>query len=147
MLWQREEFQVSIRPGKQAPNSVPCSIRPVSTHTLTRNECEPQVKGFTGSRFKKFTSRKDAEQFIGLPARHSSSSSIPSTSKAKMSRIKSVAFSTKAGPEEDGWDVVYADGACKGNGKPGSVAGIGVWGGENDSRYLSCAVAYHILPE
>lgn len=30
--------------------------------------------------------------------------------------------------------VVYCDGACKGNGKVGSVAGIGVWWGHNDSR-------------
>ena len=33
-------------------------------------------------------------------------------------------------------DVVYTDGACPGNGRPGSVAGIGVWWGVNDSRYV-----------
>ncbi|KAJ4472439.1 ribonuclease H-like domain-containing protein [Lentinula edodes] len=33
--------------------------------------------------------------------------------------------------------VVYCDGACKGNGKVGSVAGIGVWWGHNDSRNLA----------
>ncbi|TBU44551.1 Caulimovirus viroplasmin-domain-containing protein [Dichomitus squalens] len=39
--------------------------------------------------------------------------------------------------DESGWDVVYSDGACKGNGKPGSVAGIGVWWGRDDPRYAS----------
>lgn len=36
--------------------------------------------------------------------------------------------------DESGWDVVYSDGACKGNGKAGSVAGVGVWWGANDPR-------------
>ncbi|KAI0371336.1 ribonuclease H-like protein [Pilatotrama ljubarskyi] len=38
--------------------------------------------------------------------------------------------------DETGWDVVYSDGSCRGNGKVGSVAGIGVWWGENDARRL-----------
>ena len=32
-------------------------------------------------------------------------------------------------------DIVYCDGACKGNGSEGSTAGIGVWWGMDDSRY------------
>jgi viroplasmin len=33
-------------------------------------------------------------------------------------------------------DVVYTDGACSGNGQIGSVAGIGVWWGADDPRYV-----------
>jgi len=33
--------------------------------------------------------------------------------------------------------VVYTDGACSGNGRSGSTAGIGVWWGPNDARNLS----------
>ncbi|KIK70443.1 hypothetical protein GYMLUDRAFT_273634 [Collybiopsis luxurians FD-317 M1] len=33
--------------------------------------------------------------------------------------------------------VVYSDGACKGNGKGSSIAGIGVWWGHNDPRNLA----------
>jgi ribonuclease HI len=36
--------------------------------------------------------------------------------------------------DESGWDVVYSDGACKGNGQTGSIAGIGVWWGKDDPR-------------
>ena len=36
--------------------------------------------------------------------------------------------------DESIWDVVYSDGACKGNGQPGSMAGIGVWWGRDDPR-------------
>ncbi|KAF8215785.1 ribonuclease H-like domain-containing protein [Mycena galopus ATCC 62051] len=39
--------------------------------------------------------------------------------------------------DENGWDVVYSDGACKGNGQPGSVAGVGVWWGEGDPRNIA----------
>lgn len=30
--------------------------------------------------------------------------------------------------------IVYCDGACKGNGQVGAIAGVGVWWGPNDSR-------------
>ncbi|OJT04036.1 Vegetative incompatibility protein HET-E-1 [Trametes pubescens] len=39
--------------------------------------------------------------------------------------------------DESGWDVVYSDGACKGNGKIGSIAGVGVWWGHNDARNIA----------
>ncbi|PIL28001.1 hypothetical protein GSI_09852 [Ganoderma sinense ZZ0214-1] len=47
------------------------------------------------------------------------------------------ALSTEVIEDESGWDVVYSDGACKGNGKPGSVAGIGVWWGPDDMRNIA----------
>ncbi|KAM5531122.1 hypothetical protein V8D89_015211, partial [Ganoderma adspersum] len=33
--------------------------------------------------------------------------------------------------------VVYTDGSCKGNGKVGSAAGVGVWWGKDDPRNIS----------
>jgi len=36
--------------------------------------------------------------------------------------------------DESQWQVVYSDGACKGNGKVGSIAGIGVFWRPNDPR-------------
>ncbi|KAJ7610868.1 ribonuclease H-like domain-containing protein [Roridomyces roridus] len=39
--------------------------------------------------------------------------------------------------DADGWDVVYSDGACKGNGQVGSVAGVGVWWGPDDPRNIA----------
>ena len=39
--------------------------------------------------------------------------------------------------DESACDIVYSDGACKGNGKPGSIAGIGVWWGHDDPRPVS----------
>lgn len=39
--------------------------------------------------------------------------------------------------DESAWRIVYSDGACKGNGRVGSVAGVGVWWGHNDERCVS----------
>ncbi len=50
------------------------------------------------------------------------------------------ALSTEIIEDESGWDVVYSDGACKGNGKPGSVAGIGVWWGPDDVRCVQVII-------
>ncbi|KAI6007548.1 ribonuclease H-like domain-containing protein [Pisolithus orientalis] len=44
-------------------------------------------------------------------------------------------FASDADAKE--FNVVYCDGACKGNGQDGSIAGIGVWWGRNDPRNLS----------
>ncbi|KAF9532113.1 ribonuclease H-like domain-containing protein, partial [Crepidotus variabilis] len=38
--------------------------------------------------------------------------------------------------DESKYEVVYSDGACKGNGKADPVAGIGVWWGHDDHRNL-----------
>jgi ribonuclease HI len=35
---------------------------------------------------------------------------------------------------------VYTDGACSGNGRAGSVAGIGVWWGHKDTRCVRSLV-------
>ena len=44
-------------------------------------------------------------------------------------------------------NVVYSDGACKGNGKPGSIAGIGVWWGKNDPRSVLSQFHIFFLPD
>ena len=63
--------------------------------------------------------------------------STPTTSVQEPSRSNSrwAALASEVIQDESGWDVVYSDGACKGNGKVGSVAGVGVWWGDNDARY------------
>lgn len=41
-----------------------------------------------------------------------------------------------SGSASSGPMVVYTDGSCRGNGKPGSTAGVGVWWGVDDPRYV-----------
>jgi ribonuclease HI len=60
----------------------------------------------------------------------SSQSRLDSGSKSQFADGLSSVRSAKAE------DVVYTDGACSGNGQLGSVAGIGVWWGADDPRYV-----------
>ncbi|EJC98408.1 uncharacterized protein FOMMEDRAFT_23654 [Fomitiporia mediterranea MF3/22] len=116
------------------------------------DDCEEQVKGFNGAKYKKFRTLREAEQFVGIPSTASTSTSITSPSRSisrfdpvqravGMSEDSKTNSKPNVSPEdaesEEGYDVVYADGACKGNGQVGSVAGVGVWWGHNDPRNIA----------
>ena len=47
-------------------------------------------------------------------------------------------------PGIESW-VVYCDGACRGNGKTGSIAGVGVYWGEGDQRLVSHFGQYYTV--
>lgn len=100
--------------------------------SFSRADCEDQVKGFPKARFKKFASFEEAQYFaLGiLPPEASDTASTSSsvTDGKTKKRFRSPDI------HESEWAVVYSDGACKGNGKLGSVAGIGVWWGPDDPR-------------
>ncbi|KAF8131655.1 ribonuclease H-like domain-containing protein [Boletus edulis] len=114
------------------------STHPRSSLTTTRADCEAQVKGFTGALYKKLSTEAEAVEFM---------SAKPSTTQTSTSRDSApIASTTKnvhtrpvgATPEDEkDCDIVYCDGACKGNGQPGSVAGIGVWWGHGDPRNIA----------
>ncbi|KII93313.1 hypothetical protein PLICRDRAFT_151900 [Plicaturopsis crispa FD-325 SS-3] len=143
---------------------------------MTWDECEAQIKGFPGAKFKKFMNAADAEAFAsGKPvpsgpmsptkARASSppkskstaptSAPVPASTSAPQAAVvstsedaqkESVTITKNTGKtriasgdleDESGWDIVYCDGACKGNGQVGSVAGVGVWWGHNDPRNIA----------
>ena len=76
------------------------------------NECENQVKGFKGAKFKKFNNEDEAKHFI-----HSYSNA------------------TNESIDQDYY--VYTDGACSKNGSKDAIAGIGVYFGKNDRRNVS----------
>ncbi|KAL0068451.1 hypothetical protein AAF712_004529 [Marasmius tenuissimus] len=119
-------------------------------------ECEAQVKGYTGAKHKKFATKSEAEQFarsgnaeiIDLVAPGPSTSSKPSTGQKRgvaeeegrsedSHPRKKQKVLPESQPEGEGDLVVYTDGSCRGNGKAGSVAGIGVWWGNGDDRNLA----------
>jgi len=59
----------------------------------------------------------------------------PGTSSAGRKRgISSVLDALLDVQDERQWQVVYSDGACKGNGKVGSTAGVGVFWRPDDPR-------------
>ena len=70
---------------------------------------------------------------MGVP-QSGASNADASTNDWKLSVVVSNIRKRSRSVDEIGWDVVYSDGACKGNGKVGPVAGIGVWWGPDDPR-------------
>ncbi|VDK42371.1 unnamed protein product [Anisakis simplex] len=130
-------------------------------------ECEKSVKGFTGAKFKKFSSEREALDFINAnkegcvplavkqPAVTTSSSSgalKPSNSGRIQKRLvprKNILHLKKKAlckTDVDEWrsqgvPVVYTDGACSSNGRRGAKAGIGVFWGDNSPDNVSQPLA------
>ena len=77
------------------------------------NECQENVKGFKGAKFKKFNNENDAKLFI---ENNQSLENIPSI-------------------EPDYF--VYMDGACSKNGCEDAKSGLGIYFRENDPRNVS----------
>lgn len=102
---------------------------------LTWAECEEQIKGFTGARYKKFSNAAEAEAFVTRALVAGASPTDPSVGTSD-SKGKKRAVPAEL-EDESRFDIVYSDGACKGNGKAGSIAGIGVWWGRNDPRNMA----------
>jgi ribonuclease HI len=70
------------------------------------------------------------------------------TAKKQPSGSGSLARRNDEVDDESGWDVVFCDGACKGNGRKGSYAGVGVWWGHGDQRSVLLSIlAYSVRPE
>ena len=110
------------------------SLSDLNLTFFCRAECEAQTKGFPDAKYQKFSTRSTAEEFIsGAAPSEPNPSFSTDVASSRDAKGKKRAF----GPEVadvSGWDIVYSDGACKGNGKVGSIAGVGVWWGPNNPR-------------
>ena len=75
----------------------------------------------------------EAQDFIG----GAESSEIDADGAATAENLNETKRTIGEAENESGWDIVYSDGACKGNGKVDSVAGLGVWWGHHDARCVA----------
>lgn len=82
-------------------------------------ECQKQVTGFSGARFKSFKTREEAQRFVGAAA-----AAVPKvlTKPAEILRTPL---------------RVYCDGACSANGAKRARAALGVYFGAGDPRNRS----------
>ncbi|KAF9183189.1 hypothetical protein BGZ51_004191 [Haplosporangium sp. Z 767] len=134
---------------------------------FTWPECEKQVKGVIGAKFKKFEVLKDAEEFVRTgpkvftkppPKNSTRPSPYAAAAQAKAAGISTstnstLSASTSSSSNSAGKDsytrvngirmaasdtmIVYTDGSSLGNGKEGCQAGVGVFFGVNDPRNVS----------
>ncbi|KAF8559923.1 ribonuclease H-like protein, partial [Imleria badia] len=96
----------------------------------------------TGALYKKLSTEAEALDFLAAKpsaARTSASRDAPvaSTSRAAVVSEPNTRAAHSTPQDEQHCDTVYCDGACKGNGQPGSIAGIGVWWGHDDPRNIA----------
>lgn len=89
---------------------------------FTWSECETQVKGYKGARFKKFASQKEADDYV---SGHSQEDKIV---------IKEGEGEVEG---DDNTLYIYTDGSCRFNGTAKAVCGIGLYIQENDERNIS----------
>jgi len=90
-------------------------------------ECENQVKAFAGAAYKKFPTLAGAEAFMG--------GVTPLVSVSRPEERVSSSFPASSNDGE--WKEIFTDGACRGNGQANSVAGVGVWFGDNHPGNIS----------
>lgn len=106
----------------------------------TWDECEAQIKSFPGARYKKFPTAQQAQEFITGISGGSTVIAPPSAQTTTATGGSKSVPSTSNTPHVSsvpGEITVFSDGACKGNGKFGAVAGVGVWWGHDDPRNLA----------
>jgi ribonuclease HI len=106
-----------IKPANHSPDEVRTSVRPEPSGRVPTSSSSSTIKPAASSQ-SRLESGPESHIAPGLP-------SVKSHAAVGQSRISATAEG-----------VVYTDGACSGNGQLGSTAGIGVWWGVNDSRYV-----------
>ncbi len=86
------------------------------------NDCKDQVLGFKGAIYKKFSTEKEAENYI---LNYNTSGSEFYENIYEKFYDSEVEY------------FVYTDGSCKNNGKINAIAGIGIFFEKNDKRNVS----------
>lgn len=95
---------------------------------LTWKECEENVKNFPNAKFKKFNTKKEAENFIN--------------DKKPIKKNNKLKITTNLQIVQDDYNFencinVYTDGSCINNGKKYAMAGCGIYFDTNDKRNKS----------
>lgn len=92
-----------------------------------------QVQDVKGPKYKKFATRKEAEEFV------KSGGKVPAASTTKKDKLMAEDAEEKGVKKQKVGETkkkttVYTDGSSLGNGQKGSVAGVGVYFGDLDPR-------------
>lgn len=101
------------------------------------------IIGWKGPKYKKFDTRAEAEAFVRTYAKNA----VPAVSEADGEQqveeppAKKAKKTTKTTPSRGNVLVVYTDGSSLGNGRSGASAGVGVFFGVNDPRFVATASA------
>lgn len=95
----------------------------------TWSECSSSVKGYSHAKYKKFSTKEEAEQYIQGSQFQNTGENIDINDN-----------NVVADADDDAWTpdyYVYTDGSCSHNGQANAEAGIGIFFGINDVRNVS----------
>ena len=84
-------------------------------------EAKKEVDGFSGARYKKFTTKGDADTFI----KGNGSLILGQFGITNVVPVVSASLTSEVSPHPDDALVAFTDGACKGNGRENAKAGYG----------------------
>jgi ribonuclease HI len=97
-----------------------------------------QIKDVKGPKYKKFTTREEAEEFVNSGGKAPKKADAPKLTKGGRSGGMGIdgpsAKKAKTSSSNGKTVRVWTDGSSRGNGRLGAVAGVGVYFGENDPR-------------
>ncbi|KAG4430713.1 hypothetical protein IFR05_013801 [Cadophora sp. M221] len=110
-------------------------------------DAQMQINGTKNPKYKKFETRKEAEEFVksgGKGAKKAEAANGTKTVREKKAKDveedepSAKRSRTSASSESKGkWLRIYTDGSALGNGRMGAVAGVGVFFGVDDKRNVS----------
>lgn len=108
------------------------------------SDAQMQINGANNPKYKKFETRKEAEEFVKSGGKASKKAeAVNGTKTAREKKTKengedepsAKRSRTSASSESKGkWLRIYTDGSALGNGRTGAVAGVGVFFGVGDKR-------------
>ncbi|KAF7975181.1 hypothetical protein HWV62_10230 [Athelia sp. TMB] len=151
--WEECEAQVKVRADAEAfvashssstAAPIVSPVKPASPGSPSGRRVAPYQRSGSVPAVHPVSPSKSAPQSASLSAAKPTMVAAPKPLKAALPRagpIKIIPWTQCANSpdvaDESQWFVVYSDGACKGNGKSGAVAGVGVWFGPNDPKNIS----------
>ena len=113
---------------------------------LSWDECNAQINGFSGAKYKKFDTKQEAKEFLKVtivsnifePKSYVSGTNAFSVlMETTKETVKEPETQFIPEPLFEPDYYVYTDGACSNNGMPDAKAGIGIYFGKDDACNLS----------
>jgi ribonuclease HI len=98
-------------------------------------DAQKQIDGVKGPKYKKFATREEAQAFVD------SGGGAPAEKVVKKLKVEKKGEEKEMG-EKENEEVkantvrVWTDGSSRGNGRQGAKAGVGVWFGVDDERFV-----------
>lgn len=114
-------------------------------------EASKQIKDVKGPKYRRFGTRGEAEAFVrggGMATGTGTGTGMGMREEPKKKKVKTASEVAKEGGKkvrDDKTVKVWTDGAARGNGRVGAEAGLGVFFGVDDERFISLLPLFPLI--